>query len=113
MQLFLMGMQQVARENGVVSSQYFESLNVDQINSYGVDPSAPLPDDDEESNGVMFAEPLCPLSANGLAAFMEEMSGVVGTDVWDISPYLHSLDVLRPLKQLYSSSTDIIGRSAS
>ena len=28
MQLFLMGMQQVARENGVVSSQYFESLNV-------------------------------------------------------------------------------------
>ena len=61
----------------------------------------------------MVAEPLCPLSANGLAAFTGEMSGVVGTDVWDISPYLHSLDVLRPLKQLYSSSTDIIGSSAS
>ena len=93
---------------------WFNWILKDQINSYGVDPSAPLPDDDEESNGVMFAEPLCPLSANGLAAFTEEMSGVVGTDVWDISPYLHSLDVLRPLKQLYrSSSTDIIGSSAS
>ena len=28
MQLFIMGMQQVARENGVVPSEYFESLNV-------------------------------------------------------------------------------------
>jgi len=91
---------------------WFDWILKDQINSYVVDPSAPLPDD-EESNGVMVAEPLRPLSANGLAAFTGEMSGVVGTDAWDISPYLHSLDVLRPLKQLYSSNTDIIPSSAS
>ena len=92
---------------------WFNWILKGQINSYWVDPSAPLPDDDEESNGVIVAEPLCPSSADGLAAFTEEMSGVAGTDVWDISPYLHSLDVLRPLKQVYSSSTDIIGSSAS
>ena len=88
----------------------------DQIDSYGVDPSGPLPDEDGESIGIIVAEPLCPLSAEGLSAFKEEMAGVAGTDVWDISPYLHSLDILHSLKQQYhgsSSNTDIIGTLAS
>jgi len=92
---------------------WFNWILKDQINSSGVDPSAPLPDDEKKSNGVMVAEPLCALSADRLAAFTEEMSGVAGTDLWDISPYMHSLDVLSLLKQLYSNSTDIISGSAS
>lgn len=87
----------------------------DQIDSYGVDPSGPLPDEDGESNGIIVAEPLCPLSAEGLSAFTEEMAGVAGTDVGDISPYLRSLDIFHSLKQQYrsSSNTDIIGTLGS
>ena len=83
---------------------WFNWILKDQINSYRVDPSAPLPDDETQWNGVMAAEP-CPLSADGLAGFTEEMAGVAGKDLWDISQYLNSLDVLSLLKQLNSSSS--------
>ena len=74
----------------------------DQIDSYGIDPSAPLPDVDNEANDVVVEEPLCALSADGISVFKEEMAGVARTDAWDISPYLQSLDVLYRLKQQYS-----------
>ena len=74
----------------------------DQIDNFGIDPTSPLPEDDEQSNGVIVEEPLCPLGAEGLLAFTEEMTRVSRTDAWDISPYLHSLDILRRLKQQYT-----------
>ena len=79
----------------------------DQIDSYGVDPSGPLPDEDGESNGIIVAEPLCPLSAEGLSAFTEGMAGVVGTDIWDISPYLRSLDILHSLNNSTAAAVAI------
>lgn len=72
-----------------------------QIESYGVDPSSPLPNEDDESNGVNVSEPSCPLNTEGFTAFKEMMTGVIGTDAWDISPYLHSLAVLRQLKEQF------------
>ena len=46
-------------------------------------------------------EPLCPLNWDGFAAFKETMTGVVGTDAWDISPYVFSLSVLSQLKEQF------------
>jgi len=63
-----------------------------------VDPSAPLPEEDGES-GVHVMEPTWPLDAADHATFQDRMSGLRGTDMWDISPYINALDVIRQLKE--------------
>lgn len=72
-----------------------------EIETYGVDPSAPLPEEDYEG-GVHVMEPTWPLDAENLVTFEEMMSGVVGIDTWDISPYIYALDVLCQLKERHS-----------
>ena len=73
-------------------------LSQGEIETFVVDPSAPLPEEDCES-GVHVMEPTWPLDAEDLATFEEMMSGLRGTDTWDISPYIKALDALRQLKE--------------
>ena len=73
-------------------------LSQGDIETFGVDPSAPLPEEDCEL-GVHVMEPTWPLDAGHIATFEEKMSGICGTDTWDISPYIKALDVLRQLKE--------------
>ena len=63
-----------------------------------MDPSSPLPDENDRTDGVHVSEPSCPLNTEGFTAFQETMTGVIGTDPWDVSPYLHALAILRQLK---------------
>ena len=73
-------------------------LSQGEIETFVVDPSAPLPEEDCES-GVHVMEPTWPLDAEDLATFEEMMSGLRGTDTCDISPYIKALDALRQLKE--------------
>ena len=57
-----------------------------------------LLDENDRTYGVHVSEPSFPLNTEGFTAFQEIITGVVGTDPWDVSPYLHALAILRQLK---------------
>jgi len=69
-----------------------------EVQEYGVDPTARLPDETEGS-GVVVAEPMCSLDPELLQSFKESMSEISRTDPWDISPYARAVQVLNDLKR--------------
>ena len=62
-----------------------------------MDPSSLLLDENDRTYGVHVSEPSFPLNTEGFTAFQEVMTGVVGTDPWDVSTYLQALAILRQL----------------
>ena len=84
----------------LVNNAYIFCVLQDDLETYGVDPTASFHDgsDDTPSNEVVVPPTLCPLDANALNVFKEKMSTVQGQDSWDIMPYLHAVENMNLLK---------------
>nr|XP_058969483.1 uncharacterized protein LOC131795899 [Pocillopora verrucosa]XP_058969484.1 uncharacterized protein LOC131795899 [Pocillopora verrucosa] len=100
LQLFILGMQEIAEESGIVASEYFQNLSQRDLEGYGVDPTAYFHDgtDDALQNEVVVPPTRCPLDADSCTIFKASMSEVQGEDPWDITPYLHALETMNRLK---------------
>ncbi|KAJ7379552.1 hypothetical protein OS493_015347 [Desmophyllum pertusum] len=100
LQMFILGMQQIAEESSIVASEYFENLNQEDLEGYGVDPTASFHDDIDDAmpDGVVVPLTQSPLDANSFTIFKEIMSTVQGDDPWDIGPYLYAVQTLNRLK---------------
>ena len=57
-----------------------------------------LPDEKDRTYGAHFSEPSGPLNRESFTPFQEEMTGVVSTDPWNISPYLHAIAIVHQRK---------------
>lgn len=100
LQLFILGMQEIAEESGIVASEYFQNLSQRDLEGYGVDPTAYFQDgtDDALQNEVVVPPTRCPLDVESFTIFEASMSEVQGEDPWDITPYLHALETMNRLK---------------
>ena len=67
-----------------------------------MDPTAYFHDgtDDALQNEVVVPSTRCPLDADSFTIFEASMSEVQGEDPWDITPYLHALEMMNRLKTL-------------
>ena len=65
-----------------------------------MDPTAYFHDgtDDALQNEVVVPPTRCPLDADSFTIFEASMSEVQGEDPWDITPYLHALEMMNRLK---------------
>lgn len=71
LQLFILGMQKIAEESGILASGYFKSLSQRDLEGYGVDPTAHFHDgtDDALQNEVVVPPTGCPLDADSFTIF--------------------------------------------
>ena len=97
LQLFILGMQQIGRETGVLPNEYFETLTEPDIESYGFDGKADLPEEIDASEAVVVPETVCPLDEEALAIFRERLHFVQDEDLGNTQPYLHALQILAAL----------------
>ena len=75
-----------------------------QVHEYGVDPIAPLPEEVEE-DGVVIPETLCSLDERLLEKFIDTMSDIPRSDLWDISTYVRAVQVFEDLAKTTQSTT--------
>ena len=75
---------------------YLSILQPD-IESYGFDGQAHLPEEIDTSETVVVPETICPLDEEALAIFRERLHFVQDEDLGNTQPYLHALQILDAL----------------
>ena len=65
------------------------------IQSYGFDAEACLPDENDETDGVIVPETLCPFDEENLIIFRQNIHAIENEVRWNTQPYLHALSTLR------------------
>ncbi|KAK3736979.1 hypothetical protein QZH41_004685 [Actinostola sp. cb2023] len=96
LQLFIMGMQNIARHNGVIAAQYFENLSNEEQASYGIDPSFPLPAD-TDGYGVIVPTLHISLNTEDISKLEEKLASCNVSNVWDIEVYKMTLNYFTEL----------------
>ncbi|XP_033101239.1 uncharacterized protein LOC117104496 [Anneissia japonica] len=71
-QLFILGMQNIACENGIISSEYFERLTEEEAVEFGIDPDCATSEENSEY-AVVVPDTVCPLIYEKLLDFTNEI----------------------------------------
>ena len=64
------------------------------MQSYGFDAEADLPDENDETDGVIVPETLCPFDEEDLIIFRQNIHVTENEDKWNTDPCLHALSTL-------------------
>jgi hypothetical protein len=73
------------------------SFKQNEIQVFGLDANALLPEDNSGDQAVVVPETLYPLDEAALTTFMDMISRLACTDPWDTEPYINSLQILNSL----------------
>ncbi len=63
---------------------------------YGFDAEAGLPDETDEG-GIVVPETICPLGAETLILFRQNIQAIQQGELWNVQPYLHAVRTLKTL----------------